>query len=203
MKASVIRLVAVAVSMVLATSGVDARAVEEGESFQNTFATCIVRDNPARARRFVVGLDRAPLGNRCLGQDWSQVSFRVTSLRYALAKVLLQRDYAEGIPPQIAEVELPVNVATRTERRSDDDADRQRQIIADCVVRRTPTKAYALVGVEAGDEAAQPAMSQLQAILTECSEGTQVRYLTGFQMHEAIVTRMYQLAYAARKPHDA
>jgi hypothetical protein len=43
-------------------------------------------------------------------------------------------------------------------------------------------------------------MLALKPVIARCSSGKQLPYPTGFEMHEAIVTRMYQLAYAARKP---
>ena len=172
-----------------------------GDSFQDSFATCIVRLKTSQARRFVVGSAAPPRDDRCLGVEWSQATFRLQTYRYALARVLLQQDYATGLPSALTQLEAIPVVGTQSDRSSGG-MDR-RIAVADCVIRKDPAKAFALVGAEAGEAGATPFMSQLSAAIAGCSTGKPLRYPTGFEMHEAIVTRMYQLAYAARRPRDA
>ena len=169
------------------------------ESFQNSFATCMVRLKASQARQFVVGSAAPPRDDRCLGAEWSQATFRIQTYRYALARVLLQKDYASGLPGTLAQLgAIPIG-DTHSDRASSS-IDRQRIAVADCVIRKEPTKVIDLIGAEAGEAGATPFMSHLSAAITGCSAGKSLSHPTGFEMHEAIVTRMYQLAYAARKP---
>ena len=172
------------------------------DSFKNSLATCMVRLKPSQARQFVVGSGAPPLDDRCLGAEWSQVTFRLQTYRYALARVLLRQDYAGGLPSALAQLGAIPVVGTQSDRSSSR-MDRQRIAVADCVIRKEPTKVFALVATEAGEAEATPFMSALSPAIAGCSAGKPLRYATGFEMHEAIVTRMYQLAYAARRPRDA
>jgi hypothetical protein len=172
------------------------------DTFQNDIAMCMVRLKTSQARRFVVGSGAPPSSDRCLGAEWKQATIRVQTYRYLLARVLLQQDYAGGIPSELSQLRAIPLVNDRSDRGAGDN-DRQRLAIADCVIRKEPSKAFALVATRAGEAEATPVMSALAPVVAACSAGKRLRYPTGFEMHEAIVTRMYQLAYAARKPRDA
>ena len=174
----------------------------DADSYQSTLANCVVRLKAQQARNFVVGSAEPPRDERCLGAEWSQATFRIQTYRYALARALLQRDYASGLPSEIAQLAAIPIVQTGSDRSSSS-IERQRMTVADCVIRKDPAKAFALVGTEAGEEGATPLMSQLSPSIVDCPEGKTMRYPTGFEMQEAIVTRMYQLAYAAKRPRDA
>ena len=203
MNRAVVHFVLIAVAVAASKNGVNARVPAQPESFQSAFAACNVNYAVSQARQFVIGSGSAPVLQRCLGREWSRATFRVQTYRYALAKVLLQRDFAAGLPLEITEITLSPAQTLWPLKGRDADAERRRFIVAECVIRKEPTKSFALVGVDAGEESAEPVMAQLAATLVVCSAGSQVRYPSGFEMHESIVTRMYQLAYAARKPANA
>lgn len=203
MKTALLQIALAVAVMASPMAGVGARAAASSEPFQNKIASCTVRAAVSQSRAFVIGAGPAPRIDACLGREWQQASFRVSTFRYALAKVLLQRDYPEGLPENIATASVAMSTSAVSRDRAEAAAEQQRMSVADCAIRKAPSASFALAGVDAGEEVARPIIEQFAPVLAACSEGTEVRYLTGFEMHQSVVTRMYQLAYAARKPSNA
>lgn len=203
MKAALFQIAVAAAVTASPMAGVGARAATSPEPFQNKIAACTVRAAVLQSRAFVIGTGPAPRIDACLGREWQQASFRASTFRYALARVLLQRDYPAGLPENIATAPVVTSTTAVSRDRAEAAAEQQRMTVADCAIRKAPSASFPLASVDAGDQAAGPIMDQLAPVLAACSAGTEVRYLTGFEMHQSVVTRMYQLAYAARKPSNA
>jgi hypothetical protein len=172
------------------------------KSFQAAFADCVVELKAEEARQFVIGRHSPPRPSRCLRGAWAQASFAEPTYRYMLARSLIRNDYSAGVPDDIAVLGKVAFAPTSPPEKKDADAPR-RLVLADCVVRRAPIKAFALAQAEAGEGSAEAPMATLMSTIATCSNTAVVRYPRGFQLQEAIVTRLYQLAYAARKPRNA
>lgn len=172
------------------------------ENYQAVFAECVVRRDLDLARRFVIGSGAPPIDTRCLDSQTAGVTFLEPTYRYLLARALVKRDYSGGPPEGLSSVG-EVASAPLSERDRQDPEASQRKVLADCVVRRAPAESYALTIPQAGEPGVGDYIEALAPALAACASTAHVRYPLGFQMQEAIVTRLYQLAYAVRKPSDA
>lgn len=184
------------------------------------YATCVIKSSAGRARRFVVGEDAPPpIIGSCLNQaarmSGGEMRFPAAMYRYAMAEALVVRDYPAGVPDGIAEApaierppldpldeaKLPKSAkraAEARERHARGEGFRVLDIVTDCVVRREPAAAYALVRAPLDTPAETAAFGRLKTAIGQClPQGETVR-MNRSVLRGSVAANLYRLSHAVR-----